>query len=128
MGPRAAKKTMLARQVLEELHHGGRVSKKTQLAVDDAVVIGTLIVGWDGWRCHLYRMAVEPSRRRHGVATLLLAAAQVRARRAGMSRLYAMVSDSNDIGVAFWEAAGFRRDAIDDRRWSQPVETTAEGG
>jgi hypothetical protein len=36
MGPRAAKKTMLARQVLEELNVGGRVSKKTQLAVDDA--------------------------------------------------------------------------------------------
>jgi Ca-activated chloride channel family protein len=35
MGPRAAKKTMLARQVLQELHAGGRVSKKTQLAVDD---------------------------------------------------------------------------------------------
>jgi Ca-activated chloride channel family protein len=36
LGPRAAKKTMLARQVLQELHVGGRVSKKTQLAVDDA--------------------------------------------------------------------------------------------
>lgn len=36
MGPRAAKKTMLARQVLQELNAGGRVSKKTQLAVDDA--------------------------------------------------------------------------------------------
>ncbi len=36
MGPRAAKKTMLARQVLDELNRGGRVSKKTQLAVDDA--------------------------------------------------------------------------------------------
>ncbi len=36
MGPRAAKKTMLAKQVLQELHAGGRVSKKTQLAVDDA--------------------------------------------------------------------------------------------
>jgi Ca-activated chloride channel family protein len=36
MGPRAAKKTMLARQVLHELNAGGRVSKKTQLAVDDA--------------------------------------------------------------------------------------------
>jgi Ca-activated chloride channel family protein len=35
MGPRAAKKTMLARQVLQELHAGGRVSKKTQLAMDD---------------------------------------------------------------------------------------------
>jgi Ca-activated chloride channel family protein len=36
MGPRAAKKTMLAKQVLQELNIGGRVSKKTQLAVDDA--------------------------------------------------------------------------------------------
>jgi Ca-activated chloride channel family protein len=36
LGPRAAKKTMLARQVLQELQVGGRVSKKTQLAVDDA--------------------------------------------------------------------------------------------
>jgi Ca-activated chloride channel family protein len=36
MGPRAAKKTMLAKQVLQELNVGGRVSKKTQLAVDDA--------------------------------------------------------------------------------------------
>jgi Ca-activated chloride channel family protein len=36
MGPRAAKKTMLARQVLQELNAGGRVSKKTQLAFDDA--------------------------------------------------------------------------------------------
>jgi Ca-activated chloride channel family protein len=36
MGVRGAKKTMLARQVLSELNAGGRVSKKTQLAVDDA--------------------------------------------------------------------------------------------
>jgi Ca-activated chloride channel family protein len=35
MGPRAAKKTMLAKAVLQELNAGGRVSKKTQLAVDD---------------------------------------------------------------------------------------------
>ena len=36
MGPRAAKKTMLAKQVLQEMNATGRVSKKTQLAVDDA--------------------------------------------------------------------------------------------
>ena len=36
MGARAAKKTMLARQVLQEINAGGRVSKKTQLAMDDA--------------------------------------------------------------------------------------------
>jgi Ca-activated chloride channel family protein len=37
MGPRAAKKTMLAKQVLQELNAGGRVSKKTQLALEDSV-------------------------------------------------------------------------------------------
>lgn len=36
MGPRAAKKTMLAKQVVQEINAGGRVSKKTQLAMDDA--------------------------------------------------------------------------------------------
>jgi Ca-activated chloride channel family protein len=36
MGRSAKKKTMLARQVLQELNAGGRVSKKTQLAMDDA--------------------------------------------------------------------------------------------
>jgi Ca-activated chloride channel family protein len=36
MGHRARAKTMLAKQVLEELNVGGRVSKKTQLAMDDA--------------------------------------------------------------------------------------------
>ena len=36
MGPRAAKKTMLAKQALQELNAGGRVSKKTQLALDDS--------------------------------------------------------------------------------------------
>jgi Ca-activated chloride channel family protein len=35
MGARGAKKTMLAKQVLQELNVGGRVSKKTQLAMDD---------------------------------------------------------------------------------------------
>jgi Ca-activated chloride channel family protein len=35
MGRRAAKKTMLAKQVLQELNAGGRVSKKTMLAIDD---------------------------------------------------------------------------------------------
>jgi Ca-activated chloride channel family protein len=36
MGPRAAKKTMLAKQVREEINSTGRVSKKTQLALEDS--------------------------------------------------------------------------------------------
>ena len=36
MGKAGAKKTMLARQVLQELNTSGRVSKKTQLAMEDS--------------------------------------------------------------------------------------------
>jgi Ca-activated chloride channel family protein len=36
LGARAAKKTQLARQILDEISTGGRVNRKTQLAVDDA--------------------------------------------------------------------------------------------
>lgn len=36
LGPSGAKKTMLARQALSELHAGGKVAKKTMLALDDS--------------------------------------------------------------------------------------------
>jgi hypothetical protein len=36
LGPMGAKKTMLARQALSELNAGGRVAKKTMLALDDS--------------------------------------------------------------------------------------------
>jgi Ca-activated chloride channel family protein len=37
LGPRAAKKTMLAKQALQEINAGGRVSKKTMLALEDSM-------------------------------------------------------------------------------------------
>lgn len=30
------------------------------LAEHDAMLIGSVIAGWDGWRYHLYRLAVRP--------------------------------------------------------------------
>ena len=45
MGPRGAKKTMLAKAVLQEMNATGRVSKKTQLAVDDAARAADDIAG-----------------------------------------------------------------------------------
>ncbi len=45
----------------------------------DARVVGTLIVGWDGWRCHLYRLAVDRTVRRSGIAGTLVAEARRRA-------------------------------------------------
>jgi ribosomal protein S18 acetylase RimI-like enzyme len=87
------------------------------VAEQDGRLAGTLIVGWDGWRASLYRLAVEPALRRAGVARALLAAARVRADRLGAKRLDAIVSRENAVGVAFWESDGFELED-DNGRWS----------
>lgn len=86
----------------------------------DGTIVGTLIVGWDGWRCHLYRMAVDPDARRQGIGQALIAAADRRAIELGARRLDAMVDDGNELGIAFWTGIGFERDTHD-ARWSRLV-------
>lgn len=48
------------------------------LARRDGELVGTVIAGFDGWRCHLYRLAVHPGHRRQGIGAALLAAAEER--------------------------------------------------
>jgi len=80
------------------------------VAVDDGVLIGTLIAGFDGWRGTLARLAVDPAQRRRGVATALLTAGEARLRRLGARRSSAIVIESHAEAVGFWNAAGYARD------------------
>ena len=48
----------------------------------DGRVVGTLIVGWDGWRAGLYRLAVDPSLRRGGIGGSLVRAGRASSLRA----------------------------------------------
>jgi ribosomal protein S18 acetylase RimI-like enzyme len=90
------------------------------VAEHDRELIGSVIAGWDGWRCHLYRLAVHPSWRRRGVGSALLRAAEDRFRALGAARVDAMVLDGNDLGQNLWLASGYRRQD-DWRRWVKEV-------
>ncbi|MER6423984.1 GNAT family N-acetyltransferase [Streptomyces sp. NPDC001137] len=77
------------------------------LAEQDGQLVGTVIAGFDGWRCHLYRLAVRPDRRRQGIGSALLAAAEERFVRLGGRRGDAMVLVRNEIGQHAWRSAGY---------------------
>ena len=68
----------------------------------DGLVVGSVIAGWDGWRAHLYRLAVHPDYRRRGIARSLLDVAEGRLRELGAGRFDAMVLKGNDLGAAAW--------------------------
>jgi ribosomal protein S18 acetylase RimI-like enzyme len=70
-------------------------------------LVGTLIAAWDGWRGHLYRLAVVPSHRRSGVASALLEAAEARLRDLGAKRLNAIVVEDQAWATGFWATAGY---------------------
>lgn len=83
-------------------------------------VIGTVIAGFDGWRCHLYRLAVAPDRRRRGIGSALLDAAHRRFESFGGRRADAMVLERNETGRRTWIAAGYQREDHW-RRWVKPL-------
>ncbi|MFJ7104518.1 GNAT family N-acetyltransferase [Streptomyces albogriseolus] len=90
------------------------------LAGRDGELVGTVIAGFDGWRCHLYRLAVHPDHRRQGVATALLAAAENRFAVLGGRRADAMVLQRNETAHHAWGAAGYAPEERW-RRWVKPL-------
>ncbi|TKK85068.1 GNAT family N-acetyltransferase [Herbidospora galbida] len=75
----------------------------------DGAIAGTVIAGWDGWRAHLYRLAVAPEHRRKGIARQLIAAAEKRFKAFGAFRVDAMVLNDNTDAHPAWSGTGYTR-------------------
>ena len=87
---------------------------------DGGEIVGSLIAGFDGWRCHLYRYAVHPDRRRQGIGPRLLDAAERRLRELGGRRADAMVLEDNVEAHGAWAAVGYSAQ-LDCRRWTKSL-------
>ncbi|MEV6104558.1 GNAT family N-acetyltransferase [Streptomyces sp. NPDC051940] len=90
------------------------------LAERGGALAGSVIAGFDGWRCHAYRLAVHPAHRRQGVGTALLEAAEKRFAALGGRRADAMVLEANERAQHAWGASGYHREDHW-RRWVKPL-------
>jgi ribosomal protein S18 acetylase RimI-like enzyme len=86
-----------------------RDAESLLVAEVDGTAVGSLIVGWDGWRGSFYRLAVHPDWRRQGIGTELIRAGEERLRAQGAVRLTAIVASGERAAMAFWQAVGYER-------------------
>jgi ribosomal protein S18 acetylase RimI-like enzyme len=82
----------------------------------DGTVVGSLVAAWDGWRGHLYRMAVHPDHRRQRIAAALAAEGERRLAARGCRRVDAIVLRDEADARALWAAMGYH-EQHDVTRW-----------
>jgi ribosomal protein S18 acetylase RimI-like enzyme len=80
------------------------------VAVIEDRIVGSLIATFDGWRGHIYRLAVLPEYRRRGIARELVAHAEGVFSNRKVTRVIAQVENDHPWAMAFWAAAGYIQD------------------
>ncbi|MDR6377258.1 GNAT family acetyltransferase [Paraburkholderia strydomiana] len=75
-------------------------------------VVGTVMGGYDGHRGWLYSLAVDESVRRHGIGSRLVAHVEDALTALGCPKLNLQVLSAKSDVRAFYEALGYRADAV----------------
>ncbi|WP_321875956.1 GNAT family acetyltransferase [Paraburkholderia bannensis] len=79
---------------------------------DDAAIVGTAMAGYDGHRGWLYSLAVAPEARRLGIGTRLVRHAEHALAAIGCLKLNLQVLSDKPEVIAFYDALGYRADAV----------------
>ena len=81
-------------------------------ARDGEVLLGTVMVGYDGHRGWIYYLAVDAAQRRGGIGRALVVAAESWLIARGAPKIRLMVRDGNADAAGFYAAIGYARQAV----------------
>ncbi len=95
------------------------------VALVDERIVGSAMGGYDGHRGWVYRLAVEPERRRQGIAAALMQRLEAELAAFGCPKLNLQVMGSNTAVIGFYRALGYREE---DRVSMGKVLPSAPGG
>jgi ribosomal protein S18 acetylase RimI-like enzyme len=76
------------------------------------VVIGSVMVGYDGHRGWVNYLAVHPAHRARGLGRLLMAAAEDHLTASGCPKVNLLVRTSNSAALGFYQRLGYVRDDV----------------
>ncbi|WP_231954349.1 GNAT family acetyltransferase [Actinoplanes derwentensis] len=77
------------------------------VAAGEPGITGVVMGTYDGRRGWIFRLAVDPSRRRQGIATQLVAELERRLLALGCPRVNLLVMPDNEAGLRFWQRLGY---------------------
>lgn len=78
------------------------------IAREGGVLVGSLLVGFDGHRGWVYYLAVAPARRGEGIGRALMRAAEKWLKARNCPKIQLMVRDDNDSARGFYAAIGYQ--------------------
>jgi ribosomal protein S18 acetylase RimI-like enzyme len=82
------------------------------VAVEDELVVGAVMAGYEGHRGWINYLAVEPGRRRQGLGGELMATAERLLAERGCPKINLQIRSENADVIAFYVALGYRQDDV----------------
>lgn len=82
------------------------------VAIDDDVVVGSVMAGYDGHRGWLYYLATAPRRRGEGIGRRLVAEAETRLEELGCPKVMLMVRADNEKVLEYYDRLGHQREQV----------------
>lgn len=79
------------------------------VAVEDGLVVGTILCGHDGRRGCMYHVCVDPAYRLRGIGKAMVIYAMEALKKEQISKVSLIAFTENDIGNAFWKDIGWTR-------------------